>query len=49
MSDSLGTFFCKNCQQDTTINDDYSAIYGFTLANYVIEAKENTKISILNN
>ena len=24
MSDSLGTFFCKNCQQDTTINDDYS-------------------------
>ncbi len=24
MSDILGTFFCKKCQQDTTINDDYS-------------------------
>ena len=21
---SEGTFFCKNCQQETTINDDYS-------------------------
>ena len=24
MTEIIGIFFCKNCQQDTIINDDYS-------------------------
>ena len=42
-------FFQSNSDDFEAIYGDFSVIYGFILANFVIEAKENTKASILNN